>query len=156
MFEDDIPPNRSSPAGGAAQEYPGHQGRRPDKEEYAWGLRIGFVTYGIKGGTPELYRALEDKTAGAVRGNISNSPHLSQSLFINASTGETYAAEKERNRDKIKERYLKVKVILAAHPEYAECYEALPFNSGYFMCVKISKANVDQVWQTLLDKTAPG
>jgi len=37
------------------------------KEEFAWGFRVGFVTYGIKGGGTELYKALEDKTAGAVR-----------------------------------------------------------------------------------------
>jgi aspartate/methionine/tyrosine aminotransferase len=126
------------------------------KEEYAWGLRVGFITYGIKGGTKELYQALEEKTAGAVRGNISNSPHLSQSLFINASKADTYLNEKERNKDKIKERYLKVKEILETHKEYREYYEALPFNSGYFMCVKIKKQNVDKVWQTLLDKYSTG
>jgi aspartate/methionine/tyrosine aminotransferase len=126
------------------------------KEEYAWGLRIGFITYGIKDGTPELYRALEEKTAGAVRGNISNATHLSQSLFINASKADTYLNEKERNRAKIKERYLKVKEILEAHPEYKDCYDALPFNSGYFMCVKVKDVNVDKVWQTLLDKYSTG
>jgi len=126
------------------------------KEEYAWGLRIGFITYGIKNGTKALYQALEGKTAGAVRGNISNSPHLSQSLFINASKAETYPAEKQRNKEKIKERYLKVRDILGAHQEYKEYFEALPFNSGYFMCVKIKNQNVDNVWQTLLDKYSTG
>jgi aspartate/methionine/tyrosine aminotransferase len=126
------------------------------KEEYAWGLRIGFITYGIKDGTPALYRALEEKTAGAVRGNISNAAHLSQSLFVNASKADTYLKEKERNRAKIKERYLKVKEILAAHPEYQDCYDALPFNSGYFMCVKVKDVDVDKVWQTLLDRYSTG
>ncbi len=126
------------------------------KEEYAWGLRVGFVTYGIKNGSKALYQALEEKTAGAVRGNISNSPHLSQSLFINASKAASYLQEKQRNREKIGERYLKVKEILAAHKEYKEYYEALPFNSGYFMCVKIKNINVDKVWQTLLDKYSTG
>lgn len=126
------------------------------KEEYAWGLRIGFITYGIKNGTKALYQALEEKTAGAVRGNISNSPHLSQSLFINASKAETYPQEKQRNKEKIRERYLKVKEILDAHPEYKEYFEALPFNSGYFMCVRIKDRSVDKVWQTLLDKYSTG
>ena len=72
------------------------------KEEYAWGFRVGFITYGIKNGDERLYQALEDKTAGAVRGNISNSSHPSQSLFLNALESETYDKEKERNKDKIR------------------------------------------------------
>jgi aspartate/methionine/tyrosine aminotransferase len=126
------------------------------KEEYAWGLRVGFVTYGIKNGDKALYQALEGKTAGAIRGNISNSPHISQSLFLDAVKSETYQKEKQKNRDKIKERYLAVKNILKSHREYGEYFEGLPFNSGYFMCVQIKKLNVDEVWQTLLDKYSTG
>jgi aspartate/methionine/tyrosine aminotransferase len=126
------------------------------KEEYAWGLRVGFITYGIKNGSKALYQALEDKTAGAVRGNISNAPHLSQSLFLNAAKADTYQQEKQRNRDKINERYVTVKTILKAHPEYNDYFTALPFNSGYFMCVLIKKLNVDDVWKTLLDKYSTG
>ena len=126
------------------------------KEEYAWGLRIGFLTYGIKNGDKALYQALEEKTAGAVRGNISNAPHLSQSLFLNASRAETYPAEKQRNKEKIRERYLKVKEVLGAHPEYEHFFESLPFNSGYFMCVRIKDMDVDRVWETLLNKYSTG
>jgi aspartate/methionine/tyrosine aminotransferase len=126
------------------------------KEEFAWGFRVGFVTYGIKGGTAELYKALEDKTAGAVRGNISNAPNLSQSLLLNAMQSETHGQEKARNKSKLKERYQKVKETLAAHPEYAKYFEALPFNSGYFMCVVLKKVDVDKVWDTLLKKYSTG
>ena len=126
------------------------------KEEYAWGLRVGFVTYGIKNGSKALYQALEDKTAGVVRGNISNASHLSQSLFLNALKSATYQQEKQRNREKIKERYLAFKDILKAHEEYREHFESLPFNSGYFMCVRIKKASVDRVWETLLNKYSTG
>jgi aspartate/methionine/tyrosine aminotransferase len=126
------------------------------KEEYAWGLRIGFITYGVKDGTKELYSALENKTAGAVRGNISNSPHLSQSLFLQALQTGNHEQEKQANKEKIGKRYAKVKAVLEAHPEYAECFEALPFNSGYFMCVKLKKADPDKVWETLLSKYSTG
>ncbi|HYQ55921.1 MAG TPA: aminotransferase class I/II-fold pyridoxal phosphate-dependent enzyme, partial [Draconibacterium sp.] len=51
------------------------------KEDYVWGFRVGFITYGIKGGDAELYSALEAKTAGAIRGNISNAANISQSLL---------------------------------------------------------------------------
>ena len=57
------------------------------KEDYVWGFRTGFITFGIKGkreSQKDLYSALENKTAGAVRGNISNAPHISQSLVLMA------------------------------------------------------------------------
>jgi aspartate/methionine/tyrosine aminotransferase len=74
------------------------------KEEYAWGFRVGFITYGTEGGKPELYKALEEKTTGAIRGNISNSSHPSQSLFLSSLKSDYHQAEKENNRAKIYER----------------------------------------------------
>jgi aspartate/methionine/tyrosine aminotransferase len=126
------------------------------KEEYAWGLRVGFLTYGIKGGTKELYKALEDKTAGAVRGNISNSAHPSQSVFLRALGSEAYAKEKQQNKARIGERYAKVKAVFRQHPEYNEYFEALPFNSGYFMCAWLKKSDPDKVWELLLSKYSTG
>jgi aspartate/methionine/tyrosine aminotransferase len=126
------------------------------KEEYAWGFRVGFVTYGIKNGGSELYKALEDKTAGAVRGNISNAPNISQSLLLNAMQSETHLKEKERNKVKLKERYLKVKETLNVHKEYDKYFEALPFNSGYFMCVRLKNVDTDKVWDILLKKYSTG
>jgi len=126
------------------------------KEEYAWGFRIGFITYGIKNGSKELYKALEDKTAGAIRGNISNASHPSQSLFLNALKADAHEKEKEINKEKMKERYLKVKDVLNSHREYEQYYEALPFNSGYFMCVRIKNLDADKVWQLLLNKYSTG
>lgn len=126
------------------------------KEEYAWGFRVGFITFGTRGGQPELYKALEEKTTGAIRGNISNSSHPSQSLFLNSLKSGTHQAEKERNRNKIHERYLKVKTVLETHPEYKKYFEALPFNSGYFMCVQLKGLNADRVWETLLNKYSTG
>ena len=126
------------------------------KEEYAWGFRVGFITFGIKNGSQALYKALEEKTAGAIRGNISNACHPSQSLILNALKSGTYNQEKERNKAKLKERYLKVKDVLRNHPEYAAYFEALPFNSGYFMCVKLKHLNADKVWKILLDKYSTG
>jgi aspartate/methionine/tyrosine aminotransferase len=126
------------------------------KEEYAWGFRVGFITYGVKNGSKELYRALEDKTAGAIRGNISNAPHPSQSLFVNALKSETYSQEKVANKEKIRERYSKVKSVLSAHKEYADYFEALPFNSGYFMCIRLKKGKTDKIWELLLNQYSTG
>ncbi|MBM3172195.1 MAG: aminotransferase class I/II-fold pyridoxal phosphate-dependent enzyme [Chloroflexi bacterium] len=126
------------------------------KEEYAWGLRVGFVTYSIRDGNKELYKALEDKTAGAVRGNISNSPHASQFAALHALNSEAHEQEKQANKKKILERYLKVKDVLKAHSEYAKYFEALPFNSGYFMCVRLKGLDPDKVWEALLNKYSTG
>ncbi len=126
------------------------------KEEFAWGLRVGFITYGIKNGNNEIYRALEGKTAGAVRGNISNSAHPSQSAFLRALNSEAHEVEKQKNKDKIRERYLKVKEVLQAHTEYATYFEALPFNSGYFMCVRLKDTDPDKLWELLLSKYSTG
>ncbi|MFH1381376.1 MAG: aminotransferase class I/II-fold pyridoxal phosphate-dependent enzyme [Chloroflexota bacterium] len=126
------------------------------KEEYSWGLRVGFVTYGIKNGSRDLYRALEDKTAGVVRGNISNSSHPAQSIFLAALKSPEHEKEKEHNKLKMKERYLKVKEVLGAHAEYGKYFEALPFNSGYFMCVRLKGLDADKVWEVLLNKYSTG
>ncbi len=119
-------------------------------------FRVGFITYGIKNGSKELYKALEDKTAGAIRGNISNASHPSQSLSLNALKSGTHEKEKERNKEKMKERYLKVKEVLTAHPEYRKYFEDLPFNSGYFMCIRLKNLEADKVWQLLLSKYSTG
>ncbi len=126
------------------------------KEDYVWGFRVGFITYGIKSGTQELYKCLEDKTAGAIRGNISNSPHISQSILQTAYTSDTYEAEKKEKYAILKERYDRVKDILAAKEEYKDSFEALPFNSGYFMCIDIKGADPEAVRKVLLDDFSTG
>jgi aspartate/methionine/tyrosine aminotransferase len=126
------------------------------KEDYVWGFRVGFLTYGIKGGTPALYGALEAKTGGAIRGNISNSSHPAQSLLLAAWSSPGYAAEKQRAFDLLKKRYDKVRAILAAHPEYAESFVPLPFNSGYFMCVRPLKADAEALRKKLLADYSTG
>src|SRR3989338_91939 len=127
------------------------------KEDYAWGLRVGFVTYGIKGGNKELYDALEAKTAGAVRGNISNDSNLSQSLVLAALTSPKYSVEKKKKYNLLKKRYKEVEKVLKEHKEYTEVFEALPFNSGYFMCVKLKEGlDGEKIRQNLLQKYSTG
>ena len=70
----------------------------PTKEDYVWGFRVGFMTFAIKGGNAELYEALENKTAGAVRGNISNISQLSQSLLYKVYSSPTYEQSKQIGR----------------------------------------------------------
>jgi aspartate/methionine/tyrosine aminotransferase len=125
------------------------------KEDYVWGFRVGFLTYGIKGGSPALYEALEAKTGGAIRGNISNSSNPAQSLLVRSWSAGEYEAEKKQKFELLKRRYDEVKRILAAHPEYQEQFSPLPFNSGYFMCIK-PKADPEALRQKLLKDYSTG
>jgi aspartate/methionine/tyrosine aminotransferase len=126
------------------------------KEDYVWGLRVGFLTYAVKGASDELLKAMESKTAGAVRGNISNDSHLSQSILLKAFTDANYANEKKEKYELLKTRANTCKQILADHPEYAERFEALPFNSGYFMCVKLKDKEAEAIRQKLLNEYSTG
>jgi len=108
----------------------------PTKEDYVWGFRVGFITYGVKGGDAGLYNALELKTAGAVRGNISNASNLSQSLLLQAYNNPDYQIQKEEKFNTLKERYEAVKEALKEE-SYKKYFTALPYNSGYFMCIKL-------------------
>ena len=119
------------------------------KEDYVWGFRVGFITYGIKNGSAELYQALEAKTSGAIRGTISNSPAPSQAMLLKAYQSASYQKEKEEKYQVLQNRYNKIKSILSAHPEYAEEFSPLPFNSGYFMCVQMKK-DAEAIRQKLL------
>ncbi len=127
------------------------------KEDYAWGLRVGFVTFGIKNATDELYRALEDKTAGAVRATVSNAPNVSQALILKALSSPGYNEEKAKKRALIKSRYDKIKTIIADNQEDAEVFTQLPCNSGYFMCFELSGGlDAEEVRHHLLDKYKTG
>ena len=126
------------------------------KEDYVWGFRVGFISFGVKNGTAELYEALENKTAGAVRGNISNVSHLSQSLLYNAYFSAQYEADKKEKFVTLKSRYQSISKVLA-DPKYLEVFAALPYNSGYFMCVELKDTlNAEAIRKILLDNYSTG
>jgi len=121
------------------------------KEDYVWGFRVGFITFAGKGLTSKALSALEDKAAGRVRGSISNDSHLAQSLLLKAYESPDYSKEKQRAYNLLKTRFELVKNELEKHPEYEKEFKPLPFNSGYFMCVKIENGNAEAVRQRLLE-----
>lgn len=120
------------------------------KEDYVWGFRVGFMTFAWKGMTQEAGQTLVDKAAGAVRGNISNDSVLSQNLLLTAYDTPGYSEDKKGKYELMKSRYELVKQTIAAHPEYRDYFEAIPYNSGYFMCVELKKGNAEEVRQKLL------
>ena len=127
------------------------------KENYVWGLRVGFITYGscLTGDYETVYDALEKKTAGAVRGSISNASHLGQSIILKSLQTDTYSAEKEEKFQILKERALEVKRVLADR-KYDSAWDIYPFNSGYFMCLIIKSVDAEELRGHLLDEYGVG
>lgn len=127
------------------------------KENYVWGLRVGFITYGcrINGDAAVVYDALERKTAGCVRGNISNASHLGQTLVLKSMQSERYAAEKQEKFQVMKQRANRVKTVLA-DPKYGDAWDVYPFNSGYFMCIRLKTVDAETLRRHLLDTYGVG
>lgn len=126
------------------------------KEDYVWGLRVGFIFFAFKGATPEQLKALEAKAAGNVRSSVSNITSIGQNISLGAFADPDYAKEKHEKFLVLERRYREIRRILASHPEYAAFFEPMPFNSGYFMCVKPKGVNAEDVRKLLVEKYSTG
>lgn len=127
------------------------------KEYCVWGFRIGFITYGIKNGNDEIYSALEQKTSGCIRGMISNCSTVSQNIMIKALKNSQSEKDSVIFFDLLQKRYSIVKKILNKKKEYSDYFQPYPFNSGYFMLVKLNE-NLDneKIRQELLERHGIG
>jgi aspartate/methionine/tyrosine aminotransferase len=127
------------------------------KELFVWGLRCGFVTFGP--GQPdtaeEVCAALDAKVRGAIRAGVSNVPHLSQTLVEKALASSTIDEERKQKCEVLRERAEKVMEI-ANQPRFAESWDVYPFNSGYFMCVKVKGVDSEKLRVHLLDAYGVG
>ena len=127
------------------------------KELFVWGLRCGFITYGP--GRPEtaevVNEALDAKTRGAIRGGVSNVPQLSQTLVERALASPTLQAERDEKCETLRVRAQKVFEV-ANLPEYADSWSVYPFNSGYFMLVKVAGVDAEKLRVHLLDEHQVG
>ena len=117
----------------------------PTKEDYVWGFRVGFMTFGFKGATEAQLKALEDKAAGTVRGNISNAPSISQKILLAAFQSPEYLQQKQEKYNTLKKRFDIIKNELAA-----------PCNSGYFMCIKPKGVDAEELRQKLIKDYSTG
>lgn len=127
------------------------------KENFVWGLRVGFITYGCKidGEPDKVYDALEKKTAGCIRGNISNASHLSQTIVLKSMKDKNYADEKKQKFEILQSRANKVKEVVS-NPKYKDTWDVYPFNSGYFMCIRLNGLDAETLRLHLLDKYGVG
>ena len=123
------------------------------KELFAWGLRCGFITFGP--GDPAsaevVCEVLDAKARGAIRGALSNSPMLSQTLVERALESSSIAAERKDKAETLRARAMKVYEVVN-RPEFRATFDPYPFNSGYFMCVKVKGVDAEKLRVHLLDK----
>jgi len=124
------------------------------KEDFVWGLRVGFITFAAPGGEP-VHAALEKKVAGCIRGTISNCCHASQSILLRAMNDPRYAEEKKAKVEVLRARAMRVKEILATD-RYAAIWTPYPFNSGYFMCLRLHGINAEAYRIELLNRYGIG
>ncbi len=127
------------------------------KENYVWGLRLGFITYGCKTNKDPfaIYDALEKKTAGCIRGSISNASHLGQSIILRSMQDKHYYEEKDEKFEILKNRANRVKEVLE-DPKYQDAWDVYPFNSGYFMCIRLKSVDAETLRLHLLEKYGVG
>lgn len=127
------------------------------KENFVWGLRIGFITYGcrISDDPIPVYDALEKKTAGCIRGSISNASHLGQTIVLKSIQGDHFKDEKKEKFTILQDRARCVKKVLS-DPKYAKAWNVYPFNSGYFMCIQLKTVNAEPLRCHLLEKYGVG
>jgi aspartate/methionine/tyrosine aminotransferase len=127
------------------------------KELFAWGLRCGFITYGPgrAEGAAEACEVLDAKTRGAIRAAVSNSPMLSQSLVEKALASSSVADERKAKHELLRTRAARVHEVASA-PRYRESWEVYPFNSGYFMCVRVKGVDAEAVRKRLLEREGIG
>ena len=91
-----------------------------------------------------------------MRSAISNASSIGQHLAIAAYADKGYAKQKREKYEVLKARYLEIRKILKDHPEYAKNFEPMPFNSGYFMCVKPIGVEAEKVRKHLIEKYSTG
>jgi DNA-binding transcriptional MocR family regulator len=76
--------------------------------------------------------------------------------LLSAFENENYQAQKNEKFDIMNKRYHAVKEALK-EDKYKECFTALPFNSGYFMCVQLAEGlDGEKIRKTLIEKYSIG
>lgn len=127
----------------------------PTKEDYVWGLRTGFITFGSKGMTDAQYDALIKKLMGVIRSSVSCAAAPSQSLMLKMMADPRTEGEKLAFRAMLEERYRIVRKFIDAHQGH-RVLKALPFNSGYFMSMKCVGVGAEELRVKLLHEYGIG
>ncbi|MDL2229026.1 aminotransferase class I/II-fold pyridoxal phosphate-dependent enzyme [Treponema sp. OttesenSCG-928-L16] len=127
----------------------------PTKEDYVWGLRMGFVTFGSAGLNQEQYEGLIKKLMGAIRSSVSCSNSPAQYLMLKTLEDKRTGEEKRNYYEILKKRYGAVKECVKKQADHP-ALRALPFNSGYFMSFRCKGLKAEELRQELLAKHGIG
>ncbi len=125
----------------------------PTKEEYVWGFRIGFITFGDASSV--VCDVLENKTKAIIRSTISNASHPAQTFVLHALASPDFEKQKQEKYKIMEGRALKVKEILN-RGDYQDLWDYYPFNSGYFMCLKLKGVKAEELRLHLLHNYGVG
>jgi aspartate/methionine/tyrosine aminotransferase len=127
------------------------------KEHFVWGFRVGFMTFGCTSEKDQtgMMAALEKKLTGLIRGTISNCPHTSQSVMLRALNNTEFDSERAAKVEIMKGRALSFKRVLNEN-DYTDQFTYYPFNSGYFMCLKLKKVDAEELRVHLLENYGIG
>ena len=126
----------------------------PTKEDFVWGFRCGFLTFGCKGMNDAQYDALIKKLMGLIRSSVSCSSTPQQSMLLRAMQDEHIEAEKAALRALLEKRYKLVRAFVDSHKSRA--LEPLPFNSGYFMSFALHDVDAETLRKRLLTEKGIG
>ena len=127
----------------------------PIKEDYTWGLRVGFVTFGSRGLGADHYNALVTKLMGAIRSSISCVNTPAQYILMKALADERTAKEIAANQETMKRRYIQVKDFIAKNPNN-RALTPYSFNSGYFMSFQCHGVSAEALRVKLLKEYGIG
>ncbi|MFA6855950.1 MAG: aminotransferase class I/II-fold pyridoxal phosphate-dependent enzyme [Treponema sp.] len=126
----------------------------PTKEDFAWGFRCGFLTFGCKGFTDAQYDALIKKLMGVIRSSVSCSSTPSQTMLLHAFNDPAHEEQKSFFRKLLETRYRAVRKFISTHK--SSVIEPLPFNSGYFMSFHVRSINAEDLRKKLLTEKGIG
>ncbi|MDO5773905.1 MAG: aminotransferase class I/II-fold pyridoxal phosphate-dependent enzyme [Spirochaetales bacterium] len=126
----------------------------PTKEDFAWGFRTGFITFGCKGLSDAQYEALVKKLMAAIRSSVSCAATPSQSLILKAASDGKFEEEKAEFRKILERRYKLVREFVSTHE--SKFIKPLPFNSGYFMSFDTMSIDAEKLRQKLLNDRGIG
>jgi aspartate/methionine/tyrosine aminotransferase len=127
----------------------------PTKEDYAWGFRMAFVSFGSLGLDSNGIDAVITKYMGAIRSSVSCANTPAQYLMLKTMEDPRTPDEKEGYYQMLRSRYRAVKRFIneeGGHP----VLKPLPFNSGYFMSFRCEGLGAEVLRRELLTRHGIG
>jgi aspartate/methionine/tyrosine aminotransferase len=126
----------------------------PTKEDYVWGLRMGFLSFGSRGLGGKHYEALIKKLMGVIRSSVSCANSPAQYLMLKVMEDSRTAGEKDAFFHLLQSRYRAVKNFVNTHK--SSHLDPMPFNSGYFMSFRCIGVNAEALRLRLLSEHGIG